>query len=253
MLFRDPRFELCEDDAGEAAHTGTAVGRMIELYHAGLDLSKAIARADAEKGTGEGSAHDYPLADIPQASAWVEAYAADPRNPREIIWPGSCEREVHLTLPADPDDETGEPVVLIGHIDQVRRDRGGRWRLWDVKSGRAGGVQMLYEYAWQLMAYALACSNTFGEPILPGGVIRVRGYEGRVKKPSGTEDVFFEAPWTLDDCREAMAGVAWYVGRIRAGLIPLRPGVHCMWCPAGAPHLCGPRLGAHFCPTVPTR
>ena len=184
----------------------------------------------------------WPLADEDDVSRWSLAYAKDPRNDPLSATITHCEAEVRLTMPPAPEDPTKEPVIFVGHIDQLRDDK-----VWDVKSGRgkpirgkqelaydAYGHDLTLDYAWQIAAYALACTETFGRPILPGGVIRLRGYESK-KTPS---PVFYSTPWTLADCRTMIETAVYEIGIIRSGVILLRPGTHCNWCPAEHPHLC---------------
>ena len=231
---------------GPAADTGSAVGRMIELAHGGAMLDDAVR-------TVTGEAPDrFPRADLDQAARWAFAYCSDRRNspnsPYGAVVPGSCEREVLYTLPLPP-GESGAPFQLVGHLDQLRRDPQGRLRVWDVKSGKPGGQEMVLLYAWQIAAYALASTEAYGEPVLPGGIIRLRGYD---KVPfmdpaagdiASASSVFYEVYWTLDDCREMLTTAAAELARVRAGYIHLRPGLHCLYCPAGPdPGGCSARI-----------
>ena len=232
-----------------AANTGSAVGRAIELAHAGALLDDALRSVTAE------APERWPAADLEQVAKWAFAYCCDPRNgphsPYGTVVPGSCEREVECDLPASPGDPSGEPFRVVGHLDQLRRDPQGRLRVWDVKSGRPGGQELVLQYAWQLAAYALASTATVGETVLPGGIIRLRGYDKvpymdpAAREHAEVAAVFYPVQWSLDDCRNMLLSAAGELGRVRAGYIHLRPGLHCLYCPVGGaagPAGCGDRL-----------
>lgn len=232
-----------------AAHTGSAVGRAIELAHAGALLDDALRTVAAE------APEKWASADLEQVQRWAFAYCADPRNgkdsPYGVVVPGSCEREVEALLPPAPGD-AGPPFRLVGHLDQLRRDRQGRLRVWDLKSGKPGGQELVLQYAWQLAAYALASTATVGEDVLPGGIIRLRGYDKVPFMDPCARDralecaVFYEVHWSLEECKTMLLTAAAELGRVRAGYIHLRPGIHCLYCPVGGPVQgpagCGDRL-----------
>lgn len=222
------------DDGGEkpAADTGSAAGRACELFHLGWDPEDALRRIEDE------AAERFPAARLEEAQRLARYYMRDPRNsPRTVAF--HCELEVSLTLPADPSDPTGAPVQLLGHVDQLRAGPDGVWRVWDLKCGVPSGIDMLYSYAWQLAAYALAATQTLGRPVLPGGVIRLRGYDTKnAQADPFVAPVFFASPWTLDECRAMVDVAVSQIALMREGRVHLQPGPHCGWCPGKAPHLC---------------
>lgn len=225
-----------DDGGSKAADTGSAVGRVIQLWHQGGEgagaLEEAMQRAVRE------APEAFPQADLDEARTWALMYAADPRN-RGVVLPDSCEQEVRLALPAAPEDPTGAPVEFVGHMDQVRRVQ-GQLRVWDLKSGKGGGLELLYTHAWQLAAYALAATEAYNQPVLPGGVIRLRGYTAKTSPPEA--NAHFDAPWSLEACRTMLATAVQHVAWLRLGLIHLQPGIHCQWCPGGGPANCGERI-----------
>jgi len=241
--------------SGQAAQNGSAVGRAVELWHRmGEDpnLTELLSQISHE------SSEDFPLYDEEQVLKWLAAYTLDPRNkgnrahcfpgdmgsiPRQGVVADWQEREVTCTLEAAPDDPTGDPIVLVGHVDQVRRTPHGGLRVWDVKSSQAGGAQLVNEHAWQLAAYALGATQSWGEgDVLPGGIIRLRGYHTKVKHENGSQPVFWEAPWSLDQCREMMSTVSAHVSLIRQGVSLCNPGRYCGFCPGVSPSVCGDHL-----------
>lgn len=258
---------MTSDEPSESAHTGTAAGYGVELWHErpdlpDLDAVMAEVRAAAPER--------FPLADLDAAEGLITAYTRDPRNPRRgVVVPGSCEFEVRLALDPWPSDPTGTPIHLQGHIDQLRWDAEScAFRVWDVKTGgaqsaaRGHGLRLLFEHAWQISAYTIGVSRwvtsnwaAFVEmltrdtgittwpqdppPVLPGGVIWLRGYGARGKSApeSGEAPVFFPALWDLAGCERVLASVRYMLARLRAGEVLFTPGAHCTWC-VGGPHVC---------------
>lgn len=237
MLLKDPEFgQRMPDEGSEAADTGTAAGRMVELYHLGKSIGECIRQTGAEAKGGYGhNNRPFDKADMERAGELFALYAGDPLNPVESVEAWSLEHEVRLELPPADSDPTREPVCLVGHIDQVRRDADGVYRVWDVKAGRGSGVQMIHEYAWQLSAYTLglARSGRCDGPVEVGGIIRLAGYVARERTA-----VFFPAPWSLADCENMMDTIREAVGQIRAGRIPLYPSPACQYCPGGGAWNC---------------
>lgn len=224
-----------ESEGGQAADTGTGVGRGAELWHSGKVLKDVLSTLKAEAAEG------FPRADLPEVLDTVTRYCADPRNRPDVVVPGSCEQEVTITLPPDEDDPTGEPIVLVGHIDQLRyefpdhprRDELGM-KLWDVKNGRASGDDMTRDYAFQLAAYTLGLQDLYPDVTL-GGVIRTKGYRSREKHPVGSEPVFYHMPWTVEQCHLILGPVRYLIGQLRAGAVPATPGSWCRYCPLNFP------------------
>ena len=229
---------LDRSESGPAADTGSAAGRLIQLYHEGYLTADAIERARQECPT------EFPKADLNRAEELFLRYTADERNPRGIVYPGSCELEVRLVLEPDSSDPTGAPIHLVGHVDQIRTSPDGILRVWDTKAGKLDdGLAMTRVYAWQLAAYALAATETLKRPVLPGGIIRLAGYETRSSAGDPTvAPTHFYTPWTLDECRTMLASAAALIAMLRRGDVLMLPGAHCRWCPGEAPNLCPDRL-----------
>lgn len=232
---------LTPGTSGKAADTGTAVGRGIELWHKGSDYTALLRKLREEHE------EHYPLADLAEVERVVLAYCNDLRNRPDVVLPDSLELEVTLRLDADQDDPTGEPIVLTGHVDQVRyafpdhkdREHLGL-ELWDVKNGRGSGEDMTRDYAFQLAAYTLALEEHYGEgEIAMGGVVRTKGYIARGNPEPSEARVFFPMPWRKSDCLSVLDTVRYLIGQIRAGAIPHTPGPHCRYCPLEFPHCAG--------------
>lgn len=223
-LARCPGLHLVQRESasgsGAAADTGSAVGRMIQLYHEGRTHGDAIAQAGRE------CAEKFPAARLEDAATRALRYMRDERNPPKIAF--HCELEVDLVLPG----WEGEPDVhLRGHLDQIREGQDGRLYVWDVKDGAPQGQDLVLGYAWQLSAYALGATAKLGRPVLPGGIIRTKGYDvARAAADPSVCSVFFSAPWSLDQARAMLDNVVFMVHLIRKGLVVRTPGSHCSWC-----------------------
>lgn len=253
-LAKCPAFGVVEKVAdrgsSSAADTGSATGRVIELWHnlGGCSgrLGAAAVVEEALQTARTENASNTVLADWDRVTHYALLYAQDPRNRVPTCYeaygavvPELQEAEVKLTLKPDPDDPHQEPVELVGHVDQIRRDEAGHLRVWDVKCGRAGGEDMTRDYALQLAAYALAATETLGETVLPGGIIRMRGYDVKRGSPGpGEHNVFFPVHASLEACRALLGTVAYTVGEFARGIVRIQPGDQCRYCPGGGPFEC---------------
>ena len=229
---------VADRTGSKAADSGTAAGRVCQIWHEKGEDALALSAA-LEQAIDEVDAH--PKADWDDVAKWCGGYASDPRN-RGALLPGSCERRVELTLGR---------FSLVGHVDQIRRGPHGGLTVWDIKSGKPGGRDMTFAYAWQVSAYALACTETLGEPVLPGGIIRLRSYAWNTRCKWDAEDLttapaFYAMPWDLAACREMLEGAEFLLGQLEEGIVLQHPGTHCQWCPGESPHLCGDRIADAF-------
>lgn len=244
MLVRCPRrtmlyyMGLMEDSVGPAAHTGTLLGAAVESWHKIGQIEKAFD--DAIQRT-MGVAPD---ADVDLVRKMLEGYVADPRNAAQEAAPAdsifgkvlnvSLEVEVLFSLPPHEFDVTREPIWCVGHIDQIR-ERHGRYSVWDVKAGRRlGGPALLSEHALQIAGYVVGASEMTGESIHPGGVIRTQDYVTK----SNPGPVFFECPYTRQDCIDMLGSVRLAVALARTGSAPPIPTEACQWACLGGPAQC---------------
>jgi hypothetical protein len=228
---------LLDDPGGAAAEVGTLVHEVVAGWHRnGLDRDAAVARV------GDWRQRFPRLASagrFDEALAHVAGYCGDPRNQ---VKPALLEQSVSLALPPHETDPTGQPVILQGTLDQVRETPGGL-RLFDLKTGRTEGAQMLDIYAYQVAAYCVMASELLGEPVAPGALIRSAGYlaSGAVaaEQPWG---VFFWVPWGLGDCTALLDAVRLIVANVRRGEVNFGPGAHCLSaCPARGLQECLPK------------
>lgn len=253
-LSRCPGFTLLGVDrpSSKAADTGSAVGRLIELWHrAGEDSGQMDACVQTLRAE---AASRFALADLDDVVTTGLLYAQDPRNRGEVV-ADYCELQVDVTLPPAPEDPVGEPIQLRGHVDQIR-EVGGQLYVWDVKNGRPEGEELVNSYALQLAAYAVAATHTLGRDVLPGGIIRTQGYRAtrRVRGDDGElrdrvptdARVFYHAQWSLSQCRSMLGTAVQHVALLNAGIVLTQPGVHCRWCPADGPNVCGDEIERAF-------
>ncbi|MHB1424977.1 MAG: PD-(D/E)XK nuclease family protein [Gemmataceae bacterium] len=230
------QFQGLLDDAGNAsAEMGTLVHEILAHWHAnGNNREAAIAAVGDWRSR-------FPLVAAAgrydEALAHVEGYRADPRNQARPIL---IEQKVRLALPPHETDPTGQSVIVQGALDQVRGTPQGL-KLYDVKTGRTEGIQMLDLYAYQIAAYCVMATELLGEPVAPGALIRTAGYLHKRASGQEPDGVFFAIPWNLDDCREMLDVVRLVVANIRRGEVNFGPGYHCVsTCPARSLQRCLP-------------
>jgi hypothetical protein len=219
-------FAIAEDSAGAAADTGSAVHHAAAVWHDTKDVAAAVSSMKA-------NLNKFPFANVESAAEQFFLYSKDPRNSGPIIL---CEKEVRLSLPAHETDKTQAPILIVGHLDQVRRVN-GRLAVYDIKTGSPEGPEMLANHAYQLAAYQLAAAVLCGE-IVPGAwVIRTKDY---LKKKPGP--VFWQAPWSHRQLGVFTDAIRRRVAAIRNGDIDAIPGESCRWCPFGNVGACTERL-----------
>lgn len=204
--------------SGAAADTGNLVHSAAAAYHrAGNDREAGIAALAAARDA-------FPAGDPEKAGAIFRKYADDPRNQTAVCT--FVEEKVKLTLAAHPTDPTGEPVVVAGTLDQVRRDEDGVQRVYDIKTGYAlDAEETILKYMIQQAAYTLAAQQTLDPAVQPGYCIYTPGYE----KPRGRR--FLDLKLTRDVCILLLSAVVIQVAAVRRGEPVFNPGDACKWCP----------------------
>lgn len=219
-----------EQDDRTAADTGSAAGRAIQLWHEeDLDVESIMGRVESEVMSGTNA-----QAELARVGRVFTRYTEDPRNPRWAVERGSCEREIRMCVPMPGG---GEPLVIVGHLDQVRRAQNGRLYVWDTKLSRKSAELLRQQYAWQLAAYAIGASEVFGEPVHPGGFIALNRYDEKryEGQPVGAVPVFVEVTWDLDQARSWLDHAAYLVQALRMGALHTRPCEACTYCPRELP------------------
>lgn len=212
------------DGDNVAANTGSMVHKGIEGFHRnGFRVARAIKYA-------EEFIHEYRDADQVKARKAIEGYAKDPRNRVKTFL---LEEEVQVTLDPWKTDKTKEPIVIVGHCDQVR-EVDGVLSVVDYKMTSRGGLDAMFDYTAQLVIYALAATERLGREVQPGYICRVSSYT--TKQNDGVlspEDVFIKCPFTRDQTKELIDEIRREVARVRREEMGPRPSSNCIFCPAG--------------------
>jgi hypothetical protein len=244
-LIRCPLYGLTvlepdERSSGPAADTGSIVHAAVAAFHSesrpGLRAAAAIAEIQR-------AAVQFPFGDTHEAGLYLTPYLADPRNiTADVV---AVELAVELTLPPHALDPTGQPVVIHGTIDQIRREQ-GRTLICDLKTGRRSGWEMIHDHAYQIAAYTLAARACGYPDAEPGYLIRAYRYRERTATGDSPEGVYWWLPFTADDCRILLDRVAIEVAHLRSGELNLGPGAHCTNCPLGGLATCIPAAREKF-------
>lgn len=218
--------DLVPDNAGEAADTGSATHKAVAAWHERKDITAAI------KVMRE-CIIEYPLANLDEAAEMFQDYAGDPRNQAAKVV--LCEKQITFQLDPSERDETRQKILVQGTLDQVREEH-GVYRLYDLKTGKPDGGEMVQDHTMQIAAYCIGASQHLRKPVEPGAIIRVRGYRSR------TGNVFFPFKWTLAHANLLMDGLREMVAMIRSGNVYLNPGKYCYYCPAMGVERCTQQL-----------
>jgi hypothetical protein len=220
-----------DNDTKQAADTGSAVHKAAASWHnSGQDVAEALRVMRAQLA-------EYPDADLADAEQQFRCYTRDPRNTKaEIV---AVEQKVSFALDPAEEDPTGQPIVVNGTLDQIRRIDGTPY-VWDIKTSNAerkSGWTLVQEYTMQLAAYSVGATKLLGVPVHPGGVIRTRAYTLKSsRKPENEPDgVFNWVEFGLRECSVLLDTVRLYVALVRRGNLWPVPGSHCSWCPCGGP------------------
>ena len=117
-------FNNDDTEGGPAAQTGSLTHEGVAEFHraTGPLLKRRKAAFEAIKA----HASRFPLAELNEVKLFLTPYTEDPRNidAEFVLDPAGnpmIEVEVTFTLPPHPLDSTGEPIYVVGHVDQVRK------------------------------------------------------------------------------------------------------------------------------------
>ena len=223
-----------QDVGSEAGDTGSATHVAVAELHRGKEVADCIAAMKDRLGK-------YPKADLQEAAALFLSYAADTRNRgAEVVL---IEKEVAFQISPAEEDKTQAPIQVVGTLDQVRKVN-GIYKLFDLKTSKKDGVDLLNQHVFQIAAYCIGASIFLNTKVQPGALICPRKY--KTKDPS-TAPVFYHFTWTFDDIEQILYGVRHAVAKIRAGEYWHVPGDYCTWCPAKTPDFCLPKLKQCLC------
>jgi hypothetical protein len=218
-----------------AADTGSLVHHAIAEWYKNerRDVTKALeSMKEALKL--------FPDGDVDDAAWQADMYFRDPRNNIKLTM---CEEEIEFRIPCHKSDPTQKEIIVQGKVDQVRRE-GGRLKVWDIKTSKLPGMQLLLAHMHQVTAYAVGASILLNEPVEPGGLILTRKYSAKTIGPPETAPIgiFWFAWWNTETWKELMIKLQITVARIRGGETTVNPGYYCQYCPAKGPEYCIPKL-----------
>lgn len=216
--------DMVNDEGGSAAQTGNLIHAAAAAFHRTAASMGVNARTEEGLAALEAARKSFPDGHRENAIEAFRAYAKDEENIQaDCPW---VEQRIEFQIAAAPTDPTGEPIVIVGTLDQVRRAKDGTLRLWDIKTGsRRTGNESLEAYAIQQACYLLAARQKLADNIQPGGLIYTPGYEKKYGKR------FFPYTLTVEECMILVSTVAYSIALIRSGIPTFRPGVDtCEYC-----------------------
>jgi len=259
--------EFEDDSAFVAAHSGSAMGKAVEIYHRDYEpeapteqeiediLSDMNKIALEGEGEGKERQNPFPRYDPKKVKFWLESYTKDPRNhtgsPYGEVIAESLEIALTLILPPHKIDPTRNEIVITCHLDQVRRHPVlGMPVIWDLKcTERFDTTQFIVpHYAAQLCAYTAAWEQHFGEKAIMGGVLHAPSYKAyklvpnpgtdkkkkgkniRIDRPVNECRVFLDSNFSADTVKQQLNQLRYLIALIRKGDVLLNSGPHCSWC-----------------------
>lgn len=219
-----------EGDSGPAADTGSAVHAAAQAFHDGKEVAAALAVMQARLS-------EYPQADLMDAADLFLKYSGDARNKEAKI---ICnEVKIAFQIKAAEEDQTREPLIFEGRLDQVR-EVDGRLKVYDIKSSKKDQTTLLYESTFQMAAYCVGASILLKKQVDPGALILVRRYKN---SDYSNSPVFWHYAWTFNDCEKILDVIRHRVAEIRRGIVYHNPiESNCHWCHERTPDLCFPKL-----------
>lgn len=220
-----------DDEGGTPAQTGSLTHAGVAEFHKTQGKTLDFRRKAAWDAIAANRAK-FPLADGDEVRLFITPYMEDPRNIHaECV---AVEERVDFTLPPHPCDESKQLIYVQGTYDQIRMSNNVPI-VYDLKTGKKTGVEMLADYAVQLAAYAYgAAQQERFKGVTKAYVIRNYSYRARSAVMPSPQGVFWSAPF---DSREQieliLENVRMHVGLYRNGEINFGPGPHCTYCEFG--------------------
>lgn len=215
------------DEGGPAAQTGSAVHEGVAQFH----RMTGDTLANRRKGAWDAIAaamNKFPLADETEVRLYITPYMNDPRNIDANLV--AIEMQVDFTLDPHPLDSTGELIYVQGTLDQVRA-HGGLNKVWDLKTGKKTGWELIHDHAIQVAAYTVGARQGLNCPTIePGGIIAANGYRKRTVDSQSPDGVFYSMPYQGHDIPLILEAVQFVVANIRNGHANFGPGPHCTYC-----------------------
>lgn len=217
------------EESGAAADTGSATHAAVAYFHQHeREIVAAVEAMHARKS-------EYPLADLNEAAKLFLAYTEDPRNHGEVEL---VEYSVAFNIRPAPEDKTQAPITIVGRIDQVRAVGNKRYKVYDVKTSKREGIDVMGESMYQMAAYSVGATIALREKykddtivVDPGALIMPRQYFRRGISPgSAPPGIFWNYAFKLVHCDAVLRGLAVTVAAIRNGDFWPNGGDYCRWC-----------------------
>lgn len=217
-----------DDTAGPSAHTGSLTHEGVAAFHKERGTLKT--RKDAAWQAIADTAKKFPLAEANEVRLFLTPYMDDPRNIEAKLL--AVEMQVEFTLEPHPIDSTGELIYVQGTLDQIREVNGVP-RIYDLKTGKKTGWEMLHDYAIQIAAYTHGARQCGFPKTEPGSIIRNYAYRVRGCALPSPDGVFWALPFKIEAVPLLLENVRLHVGLQRNGEIQFNPGPHCTYCEFG--------------------
>lgn len=222
------------DESGPAADTGSAVHAAAHALHQGKEVAESMGVMDEQLAK-------FPRADLIDAADLFLKYAADTRNRTAKVILN--EAPIKFQIAPAPEDPTGEPVSVVGRLDQVR-EVDGRLMVYDIKTSKKDQTELLLESTFQMAGYCVGASVLLGKQVDPGALILVRRYG---KTNHSEASVFWHYSWTFKDCEQILNVLRRRVAEVRSGQLYHNPEeAMCRWCHQRSPDVCLPKLQAEL-------
>lgn len=245
-----------EDEGGEAAQTGSLTHVGVAEFHK-LQQSSLDERKRKAWEAINASLTKFPLASPDDVRLNITPYMNDPRNINARCI--AVEEELHFALPPHPIDESKLPIYVKGTLDQLRLHDNGIPYVYDLKTGKRTGWEMVHMYLIQTCAYTYGVREIAkGEGYLvrddkkvgihqksehaklwstaqPGPIIRSMGYRvrGACTNTSSPDGVLWPCPIEWDLVEDVLDYVRLTVALYRNGDFQFGPGGWCSYCEFG--------------------
>jgi hypothetical protein len=237
------------DEGGPAAQTGSLTHEGVAAFHKELNNNlKEKAAWDAISRFRD----KFPLADTNECRLFLEPYMRDPRNVyavfEQIKSEPLIEYGVKFSLAPHELDKTGQPIHFEGTLDQVRNINGVP-TVYDLKTGKPSGWDMIHEYTFQQCCYVYGARQlggvlaaTSSSPV----IIRNHGYRTRENKGISPDGVMWPIPITEKGLEWMLETIRFDVAMFRNGYANFRPGKYCTFCELGGLSNCQQKYERHL-------
>mgnify|MGYP005844137349 CR=1 FL=1 len=217
--------EGIESVGGVAAQTGSLTHVGVAEFHR-LQAQSVDQRRKAAWDAIAASRHLFPQADLDETRLFLTPYMNDPRNINAVCV--SVEETFNFTLEPHDRDESRRLIYLQGTVDQIRNVNGSLF-VYDLKTGKPSGWDMIHQYAYQFAGYVFAANSKY-QNVEPGAIIRNYGYRARSANGESPDGIFWHMPFNRAQCSDLLDTFRLAVAMVRNGEINFGPGNWCSYC-----------------------